>query len=630
MSYRTGPGVPRSLTELWQFVRREFMSIERLYTRVETQAEEALTDLSVIADDGKLHPSEKLQVVLRYAQLTGEQSGLEAQATSYGITSEQTAYTSAIGALTTYLNGLTPTWTDATQVTPIDRSEWDAAWLDVTNARAALQEKISEVAGERAKWSQTEDDDGNKPEDGATVGATNAERALIKSLRNTFVEDFSAADTFAGWMLYSGLAESLGQAGGSIGGKSALLGDNSGNDMVGLYYEEPIPFDPAHLYRLELRVYKYDDTDPNRSFYLGLCGFDASGNLCNASGAQSTSGQHFVVANGHVPAQGWVTYVAYVKGNAVGNAVFSSVIGGNHIGNPAKLHANVRAFSPQLLVNFNAATGRTIVDYFKIDVIEVQDLRSLPMATSDLSGVPLSSVCTAVDAGSTATINVAAHTVQFGEYSVNYNSGSVAGLLFSKKYYVFCDDPGYAGGAVTYYATTNWATANAGNWRRRVDVITTPANGGGSSGGGVVDPEDCVASGMWLLDGLRVDDARTGDLIDVWDIGDDDCKPGAIEAIRPAADVDCVRLVMASGATVECSITTPVTGPDGEVRKAPAALGMQLGVLHNDDPLVWERVASVEPVGPRTVYHLSCGNISFAAGTDPAHRVITHNIYAKP
>ncbi|WP_160153347.1 hypothetical protein [Microbulbifer sp. ALW1] len=258
------------------------------------------------------------------------------------------------------------------------------------------------------------------------------------------------------------------------------------------------------------------------------------------------------------------------------------------------------------------------------------DQRGLPMLNSDLSSVALSAVCTAVDAGTTATINIAAHTVQFGNFSVNYGSASITGLGFSTKYYVYCDDPGYAGGAVSYFATTNWATAQAGVHRRLVDYVTTPADGGSSSGGGTLPPDECVASGMWLRDGLRVDDAMDGDAIDVWDTGDTDAHRGAIEAIRPAVEVPCVRLITASGAQVECSVSTPVTGPDGGVRKAPAALGMLLGVLHGDAPLVWERVTEVVPIGPRTVYRLSCGNISFAAGVDPAHRVVTHNIRYKP
>ncbi|GAB2507082.1 hypothetical protein [Microbulbifer agarilyticus] len=258
------------------------------------------------------------------------------------------------------------------------------------------------------------------------------------------------------------------------------------------------------------------------------------------------------------------------------------------------------------------------------------DQRGLPMLNSDLSSVALSAVCSARDAGSTATIDIDAHTVQFGNFSVNYSSASISGLDFSKKYYIYCDDPGYAGGAVSYFATTNWATAQAGIHRRLVDYLTTPANGGSSSGGGTLPPEDCVATGMWLLDGLRVDDALADDVIDVWDIGDTDAHAGAIEAIRPAVDVPCVRITTESGARVECSVSTPVTGPDGAVRRAPAALGMLLGVLHGDAPLVWERVTRVEPIGPRTVYHLSCGNISFAAGADAAHRVVTHNIRYKP
>lgn len=139
-----------------------------------------------------------------------------------------------------------------------------------------------------------------------------------------------------------------------------------------------------------------------------------------------------------------------------------------------------------------------------------------------------------------------------------------------------------------------------------------------------------MASGMWLLPGLRVDDAMAGDQIDVWDVGLPDAVKGEIVRLKPVADVPCVRITLASGAAVECSTSTPVTGHDGEVRRAPDALGMRLGALHGDEPLVWERVVAVEGIGLRTVYHLYANDVCYAAGVDPQHRVMTHNIYYKP
>ncbi|WKD48413.1 hypothetical protein [Microbulbifer spongiae] len=86
-----------------------------------------------------------------------------------------------------------------------------------------------------------------------------------------------------------------------------------------------------------------------------------------------------------------------------------------------------------------------LIDYVKIDVVEVQDQRNLPLIQSVIASLPTSSALSAVDAGSTARINIAAHNVQFGFGTISYNSGSISGLSFSRKYYVYCDDPGPKG-----------------------------------------------------------------------------------------------------------------------------------------------------------------------------------------
>ncbi|QFT55575.1 hypothetical protein [Microbulbifer sp. THAF38] len=626
MSYRTGPGVPRTLTDLWQFVRREFMSIERLYTRVETQAKEASDDLSVIADDGYLHQSEKLLVVLRYAQITGEKAGLEQQADSYDITTEKTAYSESIANLTTYLDALVPAWTDTTAATKIVREEWDDHWQAVTTAKTALQNKIDTVAGQRAVWSGVADD-GKRPEDGATVGATPQEREQIRSMRNTFLETFENPDWMNAWTHYYGGGE-IAVGGGEtiLGGRSVLLGNDSDDDTVGIHHKDKIPFDPSKLYRVEMRLYKYADTDPDRPIYLGIVGFDKNGVYCNTFGSESLSSQHYVVASGQNVASEWVSYVGYFKGNAPGDAVIGGAIGGNHIGNPAQLQASVRYFSPLALVNYGG-TGRTLIDYIKVDVVEVQDQRSLPMIQASVASLPTSSALSASDDGNTAKITIAAHTVQFGFGPVNYNSGSISGLSFSTRYYVYCDDPGIKGGAVTYYATKNFPTSAAGTWRRSVGTINTPANGGDST---APDNPWCVAAGTWLRDDLQVDDCKPGDLIRCWDVGDSGTHLAPIQAVEAQENVPCVLLTMSSGAQVICSRQTPVTDRAGRVYWAQDCHGVELGTCHHGEPFSWEKVVSVECAGLRTVYKISVGGISYASGVDPLHLVVTHNIQHKP
>lgn len=126
--------------------------------------------------------------------------------------------------------------------------------------------------------------------------------------------------------------------------------------------------------------------------------------------------------------------------------------------------------------------------HFEIDatMARATDQRILPLvnASNKLSTQSVQPV-TAVDAGGGhTTINIAAHSVQFGFGTVAYNSGSITGLSYVTVYYVYVDDPEYAGGAVTYLATTNANLVTAGNGRYYIGKVTTPSGGGGPSGGG--------------------------------------------------------------------------------------------------------------------------------------------------
>lgn len=103
-----------------------------------------------------------------------------------------------------------------------------------------------------------------------------------------------------------------------------------------------------------------------------------------------------------------------------------------------------------------------------------------------------SATLTGTDAGATATISINAHSRKVGDVSsqttISYNSGSVTGLSFSTRYFIYTDDPTYAGGAVTYVATTNSDDLSARAGRVFLGECTTPADGSpdtGGSGGGL-------------------------------------------------------------------------------------------------------------------------------------------------
>ena len=90
-----------------------------------------------------------------------------------------------------------------------------------------------------------------------------------------------------------------------------------------------------------------------------------------------------------------------------------------------------------------------------------------------------------------ATIDIAAFQIQYpfslvgGDAGtlISYNSGAITPLLDNTQYYVFFDDPTYAGGAQTYVVSTDVADVTAGLHRQYLGAIMTPAHGGGGTGG---------------------------------------------------------------------------------------------------------------------------------------------------
>ncbi|MCX2802262.1 hypothetical protein OQJ68_10740 [Microbulbifer thermotolerans] len=591
----------------------------------QADATQALGELGNIGADNKLHPSEKLIIIREYNEIIGEQSGIESEAESYGIATEKTAYTDAISSLTGYLNGLSPAWNNTGAVTTINRTTWNSKWADVYGARQVLLNKIANTAGQWADWSKITGV--GKPEDGATVGATTAERILIESSAGIFLESFSDPNALENWEIPvgDGSAWVISSSTARVGGRNLYIGDNSGDDEAWLHSRLRIPFESEKLYRVEMRVYQESSGDPSGRVYLGVAGFDRDGNYCNKNGDAVLANSYYVAANGaQNTGAGWVVYYGYIRG-------FGSINGSNggqSLASPGLMHPNVRYISPLVVANYSGVSGRTRVDYCRIDVIQVRDQRDLPQNVSAQASLPTSSaVLSASDAGSSAKINIAAHTVQYGGFTVNYNSGSISGLSYETKYYVYVDDPDYSGGSVTYQVTTEIWQLAAGIGRRAIGTITTPTSGGSSTAPTL---PWCVADGVWLRDNLLAEDCAVGDLLDCWDTGDTDTHLSPIQAVKSQDDVPCVTITTESGAQVICSRETPVTDEQGIVYLAQDCLGVSLGVLHEDEPMTWERVIAVECAGLRRVNKISVGGISYAAGVHPQHRVITHNIMYKP
>jgi len=104
----------------------------------------AMTGINAASSDNVLSSGEKSTVIRDYAVITGEQSGIDTQATAYAITTEKTAYDAAITALTTYLATLTtPTlWNDVTGSTTIDGPTFRTKFANVYTAKQTLVDAI--------------------------------------------------------------------------------------------------------------------------------------------------------------------------------------------------------------------------------------------------------------------------------------------------------------------------------------------------------------------------------------------------------------------------------------------------------------------------------------------------------
>lgn len=97
--------------------------------------------------------------------------------------------------------------------------------------------------------------------------------------------------------------------------------------------------------------------------------------------------------------------------------------------------------------------------------------------------IPLTNPLTAVDAGSNASIDIAAFTMRVAGNDVAVSGGSITGLAYETLYYIYYSDPSYSGGAVSYQYSTSKFAATDGSSLFFVGSIVTPIHGGNSTVG---------------------------------------------------------------------------------------------------------------------------------------------------
>ncbi len=120
--------------------------------------------------------------------------------------------------------------------------------------------------------------------------------------------------------------------------------------------------------------------------------------------------------------------------------------------------------------------------------------RSIPMVLTGNGGsLMMSSPLTATDAGASATVSVAAFTLYTSQGNISYNAGSITGLTHATTYYIYADDD-YAGGTVTYSASTTQTDLVANVNRLFVGNVTTPAAASTEGVTGITNANPCVVT----------------------------------------------------------------------------------------------------------------------------------------
>lgn len=140
---------------------------------VVANAANAISAINDMSSDSILSPVEKPSVKLEWEAIITEKPIIEAQATTYGITTEKTTYVNAYNALAAYVPGLL---TDLTQPSNITASVFRDTFKAYYDARVALIKKVTDVANTNINTAATTStwagiSGAGKPADNATVGA---------------------------------------------------------------------------------------------------------------------------------------------------------------------------------------------------------------------------------------------------------------------------------------------------------------------------------------------------------------------------------------------------------------------------------------------------------------------------
>lgn len=169
------------IDEIATEVEEHFDDIQQQITDITA----AQADITAMFDDNILTPVEKPVWVFMHSFLTGEQAGLDSQATSYSITTEKTNYDNAISALTTHLGTLTTpvAWNNFTGDTNITGTTFRTKFTDVLTTKQALINKIAANAKVLADNAQSSANTAQTQANTATTNAATADAKAVAAAR---------------------------------------------------------------------------------------------------------------------------------------------------------------------------------------------------------------------------------------------------------------------------------------------------------------------------------------------------------------------------------------------------------------------------------------------------------------
>lgn len=279
--------------------------------------------------------------------------------------------------------------------------------------------------------------------------------------------------------------------------------------------------------------------------------------------------------------------------------------------------------------------------------IRLADPRNLPAITAMNLGYKFTgtvSYTSAAGTPATATISVTAGSSLIGTNSISYSALSVGvtgtgGTTVS--YYLYVDDPTFAGGAATLVATTTANTVYSNDGRVLigfVDVIFPASGTGGGSGGG--GGGWCVAADAWveirepregenrpyeIVSGLFYMRARwidEGDMLRVLSADREAVEWAPCEG-NSLAPGRAYLIRSEGGVEVTLSESTPITLRDGSVIRVVDVDGHALPVLEANE-FRWE-ACRAQPIGNVEVAHIMVGQRTYAAGDVAGRAILTHN-----